>query len=120
VRERHLPWRTAHQITAILVRNAIEQGKKPREINSQFVDQAAREYVGQPIELGDDCIHQVLDPLRAVTARTLTGGTAPAEVQRQIETSLARLRRDRDTLAAKKQKLEEAALRLERAIDTIL
>jgi argininosuccinate lyase len=120
VRERHLPWRTAHQITAILVRKALEEGKKPLDVDSEFVDQAAREYVGEPIKLGDARIRAVLDPVRAVRARTLTGGTAPTEVQRQIETSLARLRKDRELLAGKKQKLADAAARLERAIEAIL
>ena len=120
VRERNLPWRTAHQIIAILVRKALEQGKKPLDIDSAFLDQAACEYVGQPIDLGDDRIREVLDPLRAVKARTLTGGTAPTEVKRQIETCFAHLSKDTEALARKKQNLEDAAARLERAIDAIV
>ncbi len=120
VRERNLPWRTAHQITAILVRRALEQGKKPLDIDSEFVDQAATEYLGKPIELGNQRIRKVLDPLRAVKARTLAGGPAPTEVERQIETCCARLRQDTAALAEKKQKLADAAAGLERAIDAIV
>jgi argininosuccinate lyase len=120
VRERNLPWRTAHQITAILVRKALEQNKRPLDIDSKFLDEAACEYLGKPIDLGDQRIREVLDPLRAVKARTLTGGTAPAEVKRQIETCFARLRKDTEAMARKKQNLEAAAARLERAIDAIV
>jgi argininosuccinate lyase len=120
VRERNLPWRTAHQITAILVRKALEQGKKPLDIDSEFLDLAACEYLGKPIDLGNQRLHEVLDPLRAVKARTLIGGTAPTEVKRQIETCWARLRKDTEALAHKKQKLADAATRLERAIDAII
>jgi argininosuccinate lyase len=120
VRERSLPWRTAHQITAILVRQALEQGKQPLDIDSEFVDQAAREYLGKPIALGNQRIREVLDPLRAIKARTLTGGTAPAEVKRQIETCFARLGKDTETLARKKQSLQGAATRLEQAINAII
>ncbi|MGH7928612.1 MAG: lyase family protein, partial [Candidatus Binatia bacterium] len=77
VRERNLPWRTAHQITAILVRKALEQGKKPLDIDSNFLNQAAYEYLGKPIDLDNQRIREVLDPLRAVKARALIGGTAP-------------------------------------------
>jgi argininosuccinate lyase len=49
VRTRNLPWRTAHQITAILVRMALEQGKKASDIDSSFLDLAAREYIGEPL-----------------------------------------------------------------------
>jgi argininosuccinate lyase len=120
VRECNLPWRSAHQITAILVRKSLEQGKKPLDIDSQFLDQAAREYMGRPIMLDDQRIREVLDPLRAVKTRTLTGGTAPAEVQRQIDACFARLRKDTEVLAGKKRRLADAALRLERAVDAIL
>src|SRR5262245_27102529 len=120
VRTRNLPWRTAHQITAILVRMALEQGKKASDIDSSFLDLAAREYIGEPLKLGDDEIRRVLDPLRAVTARTLFGGTAPAEVERQIHHCYDCLRRDTEALAHKREKLHAAATKLEDAIDVIL
>ena len=120
VRERRLPWRTAHQITAILVRMALEQNKKPSDVDSAFVDLAAREYMGQPINLGDENIRQMLDPLRAVKARTLVGGTAPAEVQRQIHQGLAAVRRDERALSQMRRNLDEAAAKLESAIDALL
>jgi argininosuccinate lyase len=120
VRERNLSWRTAHQITAILVRKALESGKKPLDIDSEFLDQAALEYTGKTIDLGNRLIREVFDPLRAVTARALIGGTAPAEVKRQLQNRVTRLRDDAGTLARKRQHLAEAAARLERAIDAII
>lgn len=120
VRIRSLPWRTAHQITSILVRMALEQGKKASTIDSSLLDLAAREYIGEPLNLGDDEIRRVLDPLRAVKARTLIGGTAPAEVQRQIQHCSDLHRRDTEALAHKRKKLDEAATKLDGAIDVIL
>ena len=120
VRERNLSWRTAHQITAILVRRALEKGKKPLDIDNEFLDQAAFEYMDKPIDLGNQRIREALDPLRAVKARSLIGGTAPAEVKRQIDNCFARLRHDTETLGLKKQKLADAAAGLERAIDAVI
>lgn len=120
VRESQLPWRTAHQITAILVRMALEQGKKPADIDSQFIDQAAREYIGEPLNIGARALREVLDPLRAVKARTLFGGTAPDEVKRQIQQCNRALTDDRQTLAGKQQKLAGAADALEKAIDQLV
>ena len=120
VREKKLPWRTAHQITAILVRMALEQGKKPSDVDSSFVDLAAREYLGQAIGLAEEKIREVLDPLRAVKARTLLGGTAPSEVQRQIHHCYEVLRRDARALEQMKRKLDAAEAKLESAVDAIL
>ena len=120
VREAKLPWRTAHQITAILVRMAMEQGKKPADVDPAFVDQAAREYIGEPVGLSMETIREALNPLRAVKARTLFGGTAPAEVKRQIDRCYERLQKDGETLADKRKKLTDAAALLEKTIDSIV
>jgi argininosuccinate lyase len=120
VREAKLPWRTAHQITAILVRTALERGKKPADVDTAFVDQAAREYIGEPVNLSDDSIREALNPLRAVKARTLFGGTAPTEVKRQIDRCYVQLREDGESLAGQRKKLTEAAEMLEQTIDSIV
>jgi argininosuccinate lyase len=120
VREAKLPWRTAHQITAILVRMALEQGKKPADVDTAFVDRAAREYIGEPVNLSNETIREALNPLRAVKARTLFGGTAPAEVKRQIDQCYKRLHQDGETLAGKRAKLTDAAVMLEKTIDSMV
>jgi len=120
VREAKLPWRTAHQITAILVRIALEQGKKPADIDSAFVDQAAREYIGEPVNLSNAAIREALNPLRAVKARTLFGGTAPAEVKRQIDQCYQCLQRDNEILAGKRKRLADAEMKLEQSIDALV
>jgi len=120
VREKGLPWRTAHQIAAVLVRLALEEGKKPEDVDTAFVDRAAREYIGNDLSLSSEAIREALDPLRAVRARTLVGGLAPVEVRRQIDGCYTSLDCDRKTLRALRRKLEESAEKLERAIDAIL
>jgi len=98
----------------------LEQGKKPADIDGAFVDQAAREYTGEPLRLSDERIREVLDPDRAARARTLFGGTAPSEVQRQIDNCHELLRRDGEKLSLKRQTLDQAAQKLEEAIDAIV
>jgi argininosuccinate lyase len=120
VREANLPWRTAHQITAILVRRALEEGKKPADVDSAFVNRAAQEYIGEPVNLSDDALREALDPLRAVKARTLLGGTAPDEVKRQIDQCYKILSRDGAQLTDKRKKLSDAVSGLENAIDAIV
>ena len=72
------------------------------------------------VNLSDETLRQVLDPLRAVKARTLLGGTAPSEVQRQIDGSYGRLRKDTETLEGYRGKIKAAATKLENAIDVII
>jgi argininosuccinate lyase len=99
---------------------ALEQGKKPADVDTAFVDQAAREYLGEPVGLSNDTIREALNPLRAVKARTLFGGTAPTEVKRQIDRCYERLQKDGETLAGKRKKLTDAAVTLEKTIDSMV
>lgn len=95
VSEKGLPWRTAYQIAAILVRQSIEEGKSEEDVTPAMVDRAAVEYTGKPIGLSAQQIKKALDPLECVKARTLLGGPAPDQVMNQIEESREALAADR-------------------------
>jgi argininosuccinate lyase len=87
VSQKGLPWRTAYQIVAILVRQSMEAGKAEKDVTPEMVDRAAVEYVDKPVGLSAQQIKQALDPLECVKARTLIGGPAPDQVRRQLEES---------------------------------
>jgi argininosuccinate lyase len=89
-------------------------------VDSVFLDEAAVEYLSSPLRLSEREIREVLDPVRAVQARRLIGGTAPDEVERQLAACLKHLESDREILAGRRRKLADAAARLEHAIDAIV
>ncbi|MBI2911967.1 MAG: hypothetical protein HYY05_07470, partial [Chloroflexi bacterium] len=120
VSEKGLPWRTAYQITAILVRQSIEAGKTPAQVTSADVDRAARDYTGEPLGLSDAAIWRALDPLSCASARTLIGGPAPQEVRRQIAAATETLARDRLTLAGIEERVRAAEAGLNRAAEAII
>src|SRR5690606_29941874 len=84
VLKKGLPFRTAHQIVAILVRIGISKGITQTGVTSPLLDEAAVEYMGTPLELGDEMIAEALDPDNSVRARKLTGGPAPERVEIDI------------------------------------
>ncbi len=120
VNEKGLPWRTAYQITAILVRQSIEAGKTPAQVTPADVDRAARQYTGEPLGLSDAVIRRALDPLSCASARTLIGGPAPQEVRRQVAAATETLVRDRSTLASLEEQVRAAEAGLNRAAEAII
>jgi argininosuccinate lyase len=120
VRERNLPWRTAHQIVGILVRLAEERGLGPADVTPALLDEAATLYHGKPAGLDAAAIKAALDPGRFVAARTLQGGPAPSESLRQADRFAEALGRDEASVAAIKQRIARAGERLEAAIDAIV
>jgi argininosuccinate lyase len=71
-----MPFRTAHEVVGRLVRRAEEKKASLRDLGAE--DLRAVDAALAPKIL------QALDPARAVEARSLTGGPAPAAVEREI------------------------------------
>jgi argininosuccinate lyase len=120
VAEKGLPWRTAHQIVGILVRFSYERGLTPAQTTPALLDEAAIEYMGTPVGLSAESLKRSLDPANFVASRTLVGGTAPEEVRRQLAECRASLTRDETEATAARQKIQEAAQKLEAAIDALV
>lgn len=120
VRQRGLSWRTAHQITGILVRICRERGLGPSQVDSGLLDEAAAAYFGKPLHLDPVSLRNALDPGRFVEARTLLGGPAPVESRRRIRRFREGLKRDRMTVLHMQRRLGAAAEELERAVDSII
>ncbi len=120
VKEKGMPWRTAHQIVGILVRMSYQQGVKPRDVTPELLDDAAIEYMGEPVGLSKAVLDRSLDPVEFVNARTLYGGPAPEECRRRLPEYHARLDEDRAAVEERERRLAEAAEKLEKAIDALL
>jgi argininosuccinate lyase len=120
VRERELPWRTAHKIVAILVRLATERGIAPKAVTPALLDEASNAYIQKPLKLPAESLRRALDPLEFVKARTLVGGPAPATLAKELERAAKRLAADQEAHASARKRLDDAAAKLEGAIDAIV
>ncbi len=121
VREEGIPWRSAHQIVGILVRTAEEQNMDMREVSAVELEAAAKAYLGVSLGITDDQLKEVMDPDRAVEARSaVPGSPAPNQVQNQIDKGRSIIRENHETLEELKNKQEAAASLLESAIDEII
>jgi argininosuccinate lyase len=120
VREKDLPWRTAHQIIGIVVRLSEERGLKPADVTSQLIDEAAVEYMGEGVGLSADALRQSLDPVKAVARRTLYGGPAPSEVATRLAEYEAKLATDRIRLEEAAQRISLRLASLDRAVEALL
>ncbi|WP_455644698.1 argininosuccinate lyase [Methanosphaera sp.] len=85
VREKELPFRTAHRIVGRIVSDAIEEGVTTNDIDNEYVNKVAIEVTGEPLDLGEELVNQALDPLKNVKSRTVKGGCAPEAVEESIK-----------------------------------
>lgn len=84
VRERKIPFRTAHKIVGRIVNEATAEGLNPTDISSDYIDNVACELGFDKLELDNDLIQKALDPLENVKIRNVPGGPAPEMVQLAI------------------------------------
>lgn len=80
-----LPFRKAHEIAALIVRDCIEAGQR------RISDRSPAELKARSKLFGDD-IYKALNPEACVKARSLPGGPAPKEVRRQIRALRKKIR----------------------------
>ncbi|MEW6011342.1 MAG: argininosuccinate lyase [Euryarchaeota archaeon] len=85
VREKKMPFRTAHKIVGRMVTEAINQKLKPEEITREFLDKISVDITGDKLNLDEDLIKKALDPLENVKMRTVPGGPSPLMVQKAMD-----------------------------------
>jgi argininosuccinate lyase len=121
VREKGLPWRTAHQITGILVRYCDQRGLAPSDVTTELVDEAAVEYMDEPAGLSAAALARALDARHFVEARAAVhGGPAPADVELQIEELTGALERDKSVHGDAAGHVQAAAAHLREGISQML
>jgi len=74
-----LPFRSAHEAVALIVRDCIKAGQK------HIIDRPLGELMKRSVLFEED-IYEALTPAACVKARELPGGPSPKEVQQQIKT----------------------------------
>jgi argininosuccinate lyase len=79
-----MPFRSAHETVALIVRDCIEAGKKT-------IAECTLDELKKRSGFFEGDIFKALDPKACVRARNLAGGPAPAEVRRQIKNLRRRL-----------------------------
>jgi argininosuccinate lyase len=85
---RGLPFRRAHEVAALVVRDCIAAGQG--SITRRSLGELKKRS-----ELFEADLYQALSPAACLAARKLPGGPAPEEVRRQIRALRARLEEDR-------------------------
>jgi argininosuccinate lyase len=121
VQEKGLQWRTAHQITAIMTRRALEEDMEMGDITPEFIDDCAIEYVGygKPLNVRDELLKDAFSVENSVMTLRSHGGTAPVRVIEQIAVSRERLRTDQALVTEKRNRLLSADEKREKAITAL-
>jgi argininosuccinate lyase len=81
VREKEIPFRTAHKIVGRIVNEATANEMAEEDITSAFIDDIAVDLGFDELNLSDDLIQNALNPAENVRIRSVPGGPAPEMVE---------------------------------------
>jgi argininosuccinate lyase len=120
VREVDLPFRTAHAIVGLVVRNANKKGLRTTDVTKQMVDDASMAVIGKPTNLKEDDVRMAMDPLENVKRRKTRGGPAPKEVERMIADRKKKIKAEKEKVQKRINGLNTAKEKLSRLADTLI
>ena len=81
VREKQVPFRTAHKIVGRIVNEATSNNMVEEDITSDFIDDIAVDLGFDKLYLDDELIQKALNPTENVKIRSVVGGPAPEMVE---------------------------------------
>jgi argininosuccinate lyase len=80
VKEKKIPFRTAHKIVAILVNEAVDKNIAIGDIDTDFLDKISKNLLDKPLNIHSDLIKKALDPIENIKLRNVPGGPSPEMV----------------------------------------
>jgi argininosuccinate lyase len=107
VRETGLSFRMAHNIVAIVVRDALTEGRTAESISSAALDAAAGLLFGKALHIPAEKLRAALDPAENLRGRSLQGGPAPDAMAALLANRRAKLAEDRAAISAISQRVTD-------------
>lgn len=115
-----LSFRTAHQAVGSLLRESPPGGRWTAGAVKAGLESALPAVAGRAVELSEAELDQALDPAACARAARHGGGPAPEAVRGQLDGLEAERRDLAGRTAARRRRIEEADVRLERDIEALL
>ncbi|MFD1415052.1 argininosuccinate lyase [Oceanobacillus jeddahense] len=113
VRKTDISFRQAHHIVGFMVREMIEEDIDLEQVNSEMVNKYARVVIGEDIIYSDKDVSISLDPEENVYSKTVKGGPAPSEVNRQLDEISNNLEEDNIWLNTQVGRIEKMKMSLD-------
>jgi argininosuccinate lyase len=108
VKEKRLPFRTAHRIVGKLVKHCIDHKITPNEVTPDLLDNASISVIGRPLKMHPEILRKSLDVRYIIEKRNSLGGPGRKEVTRMLKKRSSRSLKDKEWLADRQQALQGA------------
>ena len=116
VKEKGLPFRTAHSIVGALVRFALNNNISLLEINKDHLEEVAKRELGIKLTISEKLIRKSLD-IKSALSKPTDGGPAQQSIQNTIITKKAKLKNVKKLIKSKNNKILKSYQSLDKMIN---
>jgi argininosuccinate lyase len=112
VRECGIPFRTAHTIVGMVVKEAVENGVEPSKISLEMINSCSKKVLGRTLTLSEEAVRDALNPTTFIARREVEGGPAPQTLAKALVEKEGWLNDMRSSIKEKRLRLQMAQKRL--------
>jgi len=112
VRNRKVPFRTAHRIVGAVVKTLVEKGKSLRDLTSEMLTDISKRILGSPVKVDDEEIMRIADLSKCIESHNVRGGPSKKEEERMLRERLNLLAYSKDWISRKEDGLKSAEKKL--------
>lgn len=120
VRVEGISFRAAHEIVAHVVGYLTEHNMKANEIHLDTLNSISNELFHRSLKITEEQIQEALDPIKNAYSKKVLGGTAPEEVDRQLDILEDLLKQDEAIVIARENSLKKAKVQMEEQVSEFL
>jgi argininosuccinate lyase len=84
VRECSIPFRTAHTIVGMVVKEALENGIEPTKIDLKMINRCSKKVLGRTLNISEESVRSALNPSTFIARRKVDGGPASQVMEKAL------------------------------------
>ena len=112
VRECGIPFRTAHTLVGMVVKEAVGKGMEPSKINLKMINSCSKKVLGRTLNLSEDAVRNALNPSTFIARRKVEGGPAPQAMEKALADKEELLEDMRTLIKEKRLKIQRSYKKL--------
>lgn len=116
VRECGVPFRAAHTIVGMVVKDALEKGIEPSKINLKMLNTFSKKVLGRTLNLSEEEVRSALNPTTFIARRKVEGGPAPQALEKALSDRESLLKEMRKSVSEKRANINAAYEKLSRIV----
>lgn len=119
VREKGIPFRTAHRIAARIAQYALRENRKLDDLTPEQIRREAMDVAGVDLHFTEEELARLSDPLHFIGVRKCRGGPNPEETRRMLEARQKQLTREQQWVKDVQNRLDQAQTRVMRRVEEL-